>query len=349
MTRVLHILTDSNIGGAGRYLINYLRSRNREQFDVSVVLPAGSRLLPEVRAMEVPVFEAEGIADRSLSLPAVAGLKKLLREQKPDLVHTHGSFSGRIAAKQCRIPVIYTRHSAFPVPSYLKKGPAHRLYSALDRRYADHVIAVSPAAADNLRELGVPEDRITVMMNGAPALEPLTPAQKAAVREALGIPEGLFTAGIFARLEPYKGHTLLLSAARALKDEGRDFRILIGGSGSRESALRELDDQLAGAARLPCGASLVARLMDGDANLIRDAASRLIRRPGVIALLGARTGEGRATFVFARSEDVDSHMGKLLSDIARPLGGKGGGRPDFAQGGGPVEILYDAERRIKDG
>ena len=46
MTRVLHILTDSNIGGAGRYLINYLRFRNREQFDVSVVLPAGSRLLP---------------------------------------------------------------------------------------------------------------------------------------------------------------------------------------------------------------------------------------------------------------------------------------------------------------
>ena len=108
MTRVLHILTDSNIGGAGRYLINYLRFRNREQFDVSVVLPAGSRLLPEVRAMEVPVFEAEGIADRSLSLPAVTGLKKLLREQKPDLVHTHGSFSGRIAAKHCRIPVIYT-------------------------------------------------------------------------------------------------------------------------------------------------------------------------------------------------------------------------------------------------
>ena len=114
----------------------------------------------------------------------------------------------------------------------------------------------------------------------------------------------------------------------------------------RESALRELDDQLAGAARLPCGASLVARLMDGDANLIRDAASRLIRRPGVIALLGARTGEGRATFVFARSEDVDIHMGKLLSDIARPLGGKGGGRPDFAQGGGPEGMLDAAAEAL---
>ena len=32
-------------------------------------------------------------------------------------------------------------------------------------------------------------------------------------------------------------------------------------------------------------------------------------------------------------------MGQLLSRAAKPLGGKGGGRPDFAQGGGPAEIL----------
>ena len=94
---------------------------------------------------------------------------------------------------------------------------------------------------------------------------------------------------------------------------------------------------------------MIARMLDGDANLIKDAASQLIRRPGVVALLGARVEGERAVFVFARSSDVDIHMGRLLSDAAKSLGGKGGGRPDFAQGGGPVEILYDAEKRIKDG
>ncbi len=115
----------------------------------------------------------------------------------------------------------------------------------------------------------------------------------------------------------------------------------------REDALRTLDARLADAPRLACGAALVARMMDGDANLVRDAASHLIRRPGVVALLGARTGEGRATFVFARSDDVDIHMGKLLSDIARPMGGKGGGRPDFAQGGGPEGMLDAATEALK--
>ena len=114
----------------------------------------------------------------------------------------------------------------------------------------------------------------------------------------------------------------------------------------RDAALRELEGMLETAPRTPGGATVIARMLEGDANLIKDAASQLIRRPGVVALLGARVNEDHAVFVFARSSDVDIHMGRLLSDAAKPLGGKGGGRPDFAQGGGPVEILSEAERRL---
>ncbi|MBQ7305500.1 MAG: hypothetical protein IJW85_04770, partial [Clostridia bacterium] len=38
--------------------------------------------------------------------------------------------------------------------------------------------------------------------------------------------------------------------------------------------------------------------------------------------------------------------GALLRDCAKPLGGKGGGRPDFAQGGGCVEILEAAKQML---
>ena len=114
----------------------------------------------------------------------------------------------------------------------------------------------------------------------------------------------------------------------------------------RDSALRELSAELENAARTPGGAKVVARMLEGDATLVKDVASELIKRPGVVALLGAEVGEGRAVFVFARSHDVDIHMGRLLSDAAKPLGGKGGGRPDFAQGGGPVPLLGEAQRLI---
>ena len=57
----------------------------------------------------------------------------------------------------------------------------------------------------------------------------------------------------------------------------------------------------------------------------------------------------QAVYVFGRSADVDANMGALLRDAARPLGGKGGGKPDFAQGGGPKEVLDAARNRMKEG
>ena len=239
MTEVLNILTDSNIGGAGRCLTNYLKYCDRSRFSVKVVLPQGSALKEDVLALDTPVIEAGGIAERSFSLPAIGALKKIIRAEQPDIVHTHGSLSGRIAARQCGAKVVYTRHSAFPVPPYLKKGPGHILYGALSSHYADEIIAVSPATAQNLTDSGIPEEKITVMMNGVEPLRRSSEADCAALRGRLGLPNSVFTAGILARLEPYKGHMLLLDAAKALMDEGRDFRILIGGKGPEEQNIQE--------------------------------------------------------------------------------------------------------------
>lgn len=92
------------------------------------------------------------------------------------------------------------------------------------------------------------------------------------------------------------------------------------------------------------GRLLIVRHIDGDMSILKDAAAEIIRAPGRIALLAAGTGE-KCSLLFARSDDVDIHMGRLLADAAKPLGGKGGGRPDFAQGSGPAETL-DAARSL---
>lgn len=90
---------------------------------------------------------------------------------------------------------------------------------------------------------------------------------------------------------------------------------------------------------------------DRDVNALKTLANLLQQQPQTIALLGSGAG-GRLTVIFARSPDVELHMGNLLRDALHPLNGKGGGRPDFAQGGaadGAVgqELLIRAVAQIK--
>ena len=114
----------------------------------------------------------------------------------------------------------------------------------------------------------------------------------------------------------------------------------------REQLFAQLERFTAEAELLPDGTKLVARFIEADAALLRDAASGLIGQPGVIALLGAMNGD-QAIYVFGRSADVERNMGELLRNSARAFGGKGGGRPDFAQGGGSPEILEAARSTLR--
>ena len=70
--KITHILTDSNIGGAGRLLRYFLEEADRDQFEYSVILPDDAALIPEIEALGIPVVTAYGIADRS-SAPEFQG------------------------------------------------------------------------------------------------------------------------------------------------------------------------------------------------------------------------------------------------------------------------------------
>ncbi len=238
MIRVLNIISDSNIGGAGRVLLNYLQYADKTQFETLIAVPRGSLLKPPLEALGAQVYEVDGIADRSYHRDDVKALERLIRDVKPNIVHTHGALSGRIAARRCGKTVIYTRHSAFPVPKKLKYPPGRWVNQWLNARYADHIIAVSPAAAENLTDAGVSPKKITTMMNGVAPLTRKTDDELAALRRAWNVPEGVFTMGILARIEPYKGHLHIVEAAEQLSREGRSFVLLIAGTGTYEDELR---------------------------------------------------------------------------------------------------------------
>ena len=244
MIKVLNIISDTNIGGAGRVLINYLRCADRENFDTGVAVPRGSLLVPELEKLGATVYEVDGIADRSYDKADVAVLCELIRRVDPDIVHAHGAFSARIAARKCKKTVIFTRHSAFPVSAKLRYPPGRWVNKLVNEHYADHIIAVSGAAAKNLTDGGISKKYITVLMNGVSPVERVPDDRIVEYREKWGIEPGEFVLGILARIEPYKGHSDILDAMAKLIADGRNVRLLIAGTGDYESELKKKSKDL---------------------------------------------------------------------------------------------------------
>lgn len=238
MIRVLNIISDTNIGGAGRVLLNYLRYADTEHFETLVAIPRGSLLKEPLLEAGAQVHEVDGMADRSYHKDDVKALCQLIRSTDPDIVHTHGALSGRIAGRRCGKLVIYTRHSAFPVPAKLKYPPGRWVNKLINEHYADHIIAVSPAAAQNLTDGGISAKRITVMMNGVAPVARCSPDEQTRLRRQWGIEDGDFVLGILARIEHYKGHLTIVEAAQMLAAQGRRFKVLIAGVGDYEEELR---------------------------------------------------------------------------------------------------------------
>ncbi|MCA9706476.1 MAG: alanine--tRNA ligase [Myxococcales bacterium] len=87
------------------------------------------------------------------------------------------------------------------------------------------------------------------------------------------------------------------------------------------------------------GVKLLTRRVSGaDAKTLRSAADSLRDRLGSgVVVLGAETG-GKATLLVAVTKDLQArvHAGKLVGALAQHIDGKGGGRPDLAQAGGPT-------------
>lgn len=244
--KVCHVLTDTNIGGAGTALVNLLTACDRERFAFSVVLPYGSAAAPLVEKTGADIFFAHGIADRSAAPAAIPALTRIFRRLRPDIVHTHASLSARLAARAAAVPVIImTRHCADPLP---------RVFSAaggiLLRGCCTRAIAVGDDAADALAACGFPRERIDVILNGTAPLREPTEAELDAAREKLDINKDDFTVGIFARLEKRKAHEVFLEAARLCTEKAPDIRFLVVGDGSRRTELEEMSRRMGLAERV---------------------------------------------------------------------------------------------------
>ncbi|HYF93310.1 MAG TPA: glycosyltransferase family 4 protein [Symbiobacteriaceae bacterium] len=229
--RVLHVCSDTNIGGAGRYVLSLLtQPAVAGRFDTAVACPEGD-LATAVRRAGVPVFLYPG-ANRSFSWQAVRSLAAHMRAWRPQVVHTHGSLAGRVAAAVAGARIVYTKHglAAAEEQAIQVRGAGRFAKKAAVALFADRIVAVSEAVKRALVAQGAAPSRVVVIPGGVDLHEYGSPVRL--------VPGVLCSLG---RLQTEKGFDILLRAMRDLQGEAR---LLLGGEGLLQEELPRLAAEL---------------------------------------------------------------------------------------------------------
>ena len=240
--KILMVISDTNIGGAGKWILEYFRYHNKEHFQVKAVVPTDSKLKPLYEKAGLCVIECNGIADVSYSKEGVRNLYRIFKQERPHIVHAHGTMSARVAAAKWGSKVkkiVYTRHSVFEPTGFFTK-PVGKLVNRIITAFTcDKSIAVCEAAKKNQTDTGVPSKKICVVYNGVEALPAPTAEQRISARKSFSLSEDDLIFSISARLNPVKGHKYLVEAVSKLSDRSR-MKFLIAGTGPEEESLKQM-------------------------------------------------------------------------------------------------------------
>jgi alanyl-tRNA synthetase len=135
----------------------------------------------------------------------------------------------------------------------------------------------------------------------------------------------------------------IIERGRSLERENEALKAKLASGGARD--LMQEVEEVAGTK------VLAARLDGADGKALRDAVDRLKDKLGSgVVVLGAVDGD-KVRLVAGVTKDLADRLpaGRLIAPVAERVGGRGGGRPDFAQAGGNApERLDEALGLVKD-
>lgn len=266
---ILHIITRLIVGGAQENTLLTCEGLHVRGHSVTLLTgpspgPEGS-LMDRANAGGYRVILTPHLVRQphpSHDWAAYREIKRLVRELKPDVVHTHSSKAGvlgRAAAWQAKTQnanrktqnagrpprplVVHTIHG-LPFHPYQNRL-VNRAWIAAERFAANRCDAIICVADAMTRQalaarVGRPDLFTTIYsaMDTAPYLNP--GISREAVRAKLGIPPAAFVLGTIARLQPLKGHDDLLAFAGELFTQVPDAHLLWIGDGIFRSRFEAL-------------------------------------------------------------------------------------------------------------
>ncbi|MBA3665106.1 MAG: glycosyltransferase, partial [Bacteroidetes bacterium] len=254
MPKILRIINRFNLGGITynvSYLTKYLPpdyetlligGPEEEGEESSLFIPQSlglkPRIIPQLRRSINPMNDYKAYRE----------IKKIIREFKPDIVHTHASKAGaigRLAAWHCGVPVIIHTFHGHVFNNYFSDYKT-KIFKSIERFLAKKstaIIAISNIQKQQLTEIHkicTPEKMEVVPLGFDLGRFTLgTDVKRKAFREKYNLAVDELALGIIGRLAPIKNHYLFIDAIEyVLKNSTRKIKALIIGDGETKAALK---------------------------------------------------------------------------------------------------------------
>jgi len=295
--RVTHIITRLVIGGAQENTLYTIRGL-RQKPDLDVTLISGPTIGPEGSLENearnaVPVTIVPELVRPVHPVKDLVALRKLesvLREQKPDIVHTHSGKAGilgRIAARKAGVPIII-HHIHGPSFGNFQGAAANWIFTAAEKyaaRVTDHFFCSADAMTRLYLAAGIGNPQMYTRIFSGFDLRPfLNATNDPALRQKLGLSPDHFVIGKIGRLFRLKGHADLITAFAKVLPQAPNARLLFVGDGilrgELESQARSLglaDKVIFAGLVPPADVSRYVGIMDCLAHLsYREALSRAL-------------------------------------------------------------------------
>jgi glycosyltransferase involved in cell wall biosynthesis len=251
--RIVHVVARLNVGGAALSILELAAGQRARGHDVLVVagrVPPNEESLEYMASdLDVPYLNMPELGrelDPRADTAAIRRLRRLLREQRTDVLHTHtakagavGRTAARLAGRSRPSAVVHTYHGH--VLSGYFDTRRERVFRSIERglaHWTDTLIAVTPEVRDELAAFGLPARKLVVVRYGfdLDARVAAAPDARRRRREEAGIPQDAFVIGWAGRLTAIKLPLDLVRVAAAV--DGAQLVLL--GDGEERSAVTAL-------------------------------------------------------------------------------------------------------------
>lgn len=254
--RVLRVIARLNVGGPAlhvSYLARGLATRGYETTLVAGDLAHGEESMAFVAAEQgVRVVRLEGLS-REISplsdLRSAMRLRALIRELRPDVLHTHtakagavGRLAALLAGRQRPRVIVHTFHGHVLHGYFGSVGS--RFFRSVERmlgRWTDVLIAVSPEISEELVRFRIaPARKFRVIRLGIDLARRTGGGRdRAETLARVGIPTDAFVVGWFGRMTAIKRTADLVDVLATLRAQGVDAKLLLVGDGYERERVEE--------------------------------------------------------------------------------------------------------------